>query len=120
MLHHFAAREEELFKIGAISLNTLRPSSIKVSKVGLRMSPLSRSDPLLSEFQHFMLDVLEVVNSPAESPKFTTSASALDFLHIGSLMPSSPPFSMLQNILDLQIFKCNSCPVSVLKTVEIE
>jgi hypothetical protein len=40
-----------------------------VSKVGLRMLPLSRSDPLLPEFPPFMLDVLEVVNSLAESPK---------------------------------------------------
>jgi hypothetical protein len=31
--------------------------------------PLSRSDPLLSKFPPFMLDVLEVVDSPAESPK---------------------------------------------------
>jgi hypothetical protein len=30
---------------------------------------LSRSDPLLSEFPPFMLNVLEVVDSPAESPK---------------------------------------------------
>jgi hypothetical protein len=33
------------------------------------MLPLSRSDLLLSEFSTLMLDVLEVVNSPAESPK---------------------------------------------------
>jgi hypothetical protein len=33
------------------------------------MLPLSRSDPLLSEFPSFMLDVLEVVDSLAESPK---------------------------------------------------
>jgi hypothetical protein len=49
--------------------NALRPSSIKVSKVDLSMLPLSRSDSLWSEFPPFMLDVLEVVNSPAESPK---------------------------------------------------
>jgi hypothetical protein len=49
--------------------NALRPSSVKVSKVGLRMLFLSRSDPLLPEFPPFMLDVLEVVDSPAESPK---------------------------------------------------
>jgi hypothetical protein len=30
---------------------------------------LSRSDLLLPEFSPFMLDVLEVVESPAESPK---------------------------------------------------
>jgi hypothetical protein len=33
------------------------------------MLPLSRSDLLLPEFPPFMLDGLEVVNSPAESPK---------------------------------------------------
>jgi hypothetical protein len=49
--------------------NALRRSSIRVSKVGLRMLPLSRSDPLLQEFPPFMLDVLEVVDSPVESPK---------------------------------------------------
>jgi hypothetical protein len=47
----------------------MRPSSVKVSKVGLKMLPLSRLDPLLLEFPPFMLDVLEVVNSPAELPK---------------------------------------------------
>jgi hypothetical protein len=30
---------------------------------------LSRSDPLVSEFPPFMLDVSEVVNSPEESSK---------------------------------------------------
>jgi hypothetical protein len=30
---------------------------------------LLRSDPLVSEFPPFMLDVHEVVDSPAESPK---------------------------------------------------
>jgi hypothetical protein len=30
---------------------------------------LSRLDPLVSEFPFFMLDVREVVDSPAESPK---------------------------------------------------
>jgi hypothetical protein len=33
------------------------------------MLPLSRLDLLLSEFPPFILDVLEVVDSPAESPK---------------------------------------------------
>jgi hypothetical protein len=33
------------------------------------MLPLSRSDLLLSGFPLYMLDVFEVVNSPAESPK---------------------------------------------------
>jgi hypothetical protein len=51
------------------TLNALRPSYVKVSKVGLRMLPLSRSDPLLLEFPPFMLDVLEVIDSSTESPK---------------------------------------------------
>jgi hypothetical protein len=33
------------------------------------MLPLSRSDPLFSEFPPFMVDVSEVVDSPVESPK---------------------------------------------------
>jgi hypothetical protein len=33
------------------------------------MLPLLRSGPLLPEFPPFMLDVLEVVDSPVESPK---------------------------------------------------
>jgi hypothetical protein len=65
MSHHFATREEELFKVGAISLERLAT----MSKVGLRMLPLSMLDSLLPEFSPFMLDVLEVVDFPAESPK---------------------------------------------------
>jgi hypothetical protein len=53
--------------------NALRPSSIKVSKVGLRMFPLLWSDPLLPEFQPFMLDILEVVDSPAELAKYVST-----------------------------------------------
>jgi hypothetical protein len=49
--------------------NTLRPSSIKVSKVGLRMLPLSSLDLLWPEFPPFKFDVLEVVDFSAESPK---------------------------------------------------
>jgi hypothetical protein len=49
--------------------NALRPSSVRVLKVGLRMLHLLRSDPLLTEFPPFMLDVLKVVDSPAELPK---------------------------------------------------
>jgi hypothetical protein len=41
--------------------------------VGLSMLPLSRFDPLWPEFPPFMLDVLEVVDSPAESPKFVAT-----------------------------------------------
>jgi hypothetical protein len=49
--------------------NALWPFYIKVLKVGLRMLLLSRSDPLLPEFPPFMLDMIEVVDSLAESPK---------------------------------------------------
>jgi hypothetical protein len=38
-------------------------------KVGLIMLSLLRSDPLLLEFPPFMLDMLEVFDSLAESPK---------------------------------------------------
>jgi hypothetical protein len=34
-----------------------------VSKIGLRMLPLSRPDPLLLEFPPFILDMLEVVDA---------------------------------------------------------
>jgi hypothetical protein len=66
---YFATREEELFKIGAVSFKRFAIPSIKVSKVGLGMLFLLRSDPLLLEFPPFMLDMLEVTDSPAESPK---------------------------------------------------
>jgi hypothetical protein len=49
--------------------NALRPSSVKVLKVGLNMLPLSRLDPLWPEFPPFMFDVLEVVDSSTKSPK---------------------------------------------------
>jgi hypothetical protein len=47
--------------------NALLPSFVKVSKVGLRMLPLSRPDPLWPEFSPFMLDMVEVVDYPMES-----------------------------------------------------
>jgi hypothetical protein len=49
--------------------NALRPSSVKLSKVGLMMLFLLRSDPLVMVFPPFMLDMREVVGSTAESPK---------------------------------------------------
>jgi hypothetical protein len=67
--HHFTTREEELLEIDVKSLNTLRASFVKVSRIGLIMLFLSRSDPLVSEFPPFMFHVYEVVDSPAESPK---------------------------------------------------
>jgi hypothetical protein len=60
---HLATRKEELLKIGVV------PSSVKVSKVGLRKLPLLRLDPLWPEFPPFMLEVLEEVDFPAELPK---------------------------------------------------
>jgi hypothetical protein len=56
-------------RLARYASNALRPSNVPMSKVGLRMLPLSRSDPLLLEFSSFMLDMLEVVDSPAELPK---------------------------------------------------
>jgi hypothetical protein len=53
--------------------NALRPTSINVSNVGLRLLLLSRSDTLLPEFPPFMLDALEVVDSPVESPKYVAT-----------------------------------------------
>jgi hypothetical protein len=43
--------------------NVLRSSSVKVSKVGLRILPLLMSDPLWPVFPPFILDVLEIVES---------------------------------------------------------
>jgi hypothetical protein len=63
-------RERKSFsKLAWYGSNVLQPSSIMVSKVGLRMLPLSRSNMLWPEFSPFMLDMIEVVDSPAESPK---------------------------------------------------
>jgi hypothetical protein len=47
----------------------LQSSSDKVSKVGLMMLFLSRSNQLMPELLFFMLEVREVVDSPAESLK---------------------------------------------------
>jgi hypothetical protein len=44
-------------RLAQCTSNALRPSSLKVSKVGLRMLPLSRMDPLWPEFPPFMVDV---------------------------------------------------------------
>jgi hypothetical protein len=54
------------------------PSSVKVSKVGLRILPLSSSDPLWPEFPPFMLDVLEVVDSLVESPKMCCNTKLIE------------------------------------------
>jgi hypothetical protein len=47
----------------------MQSSFVKVSKIGLMMLFLLMLDPLVPEFSPFMLDVHEVVESPAESPK---------------------------------------------------
>jgi hypothetical protein len=56
-------------RLARYASNALLPYSVKVSKVGLRMLLLSRSDPLWLGFPPFMLDVLEVVDSLVESLK---------------------------------------------------
>jgi hypothetical protein len=66
---HLATQEEELFKICSVRIKRLASLLIRVLKVGLRMLPLLWSDPFLPEFPPFMLDVLELVDSPVESPK---------------------------------------------------
>jgi hypothetical protein len=66
---HFTTREKELFEIDVVSFERLAILLRQGVECGLRMLPLSRSDPLLSEFPPFMLDVLEVVDFPVESPK---------------------------------------------------
>jgi hypothetical protein len=56
-------------KLARYASNILWPSYVKVLKVGLRTLPLWRLDPLWLEFPPFILDVLDVVDSPVESPK---------------------------------------------------
>jgi hypothetical protein len=56
-------------RLARYASNALRLSSVKESNVGLRILPLLRSDLMWLEFPPFMLDVLEVVNSPTKSPK---------------------------------------------------
>jgi hypothetical protein len=69
LLHHFTTREEELFEVDVVSFECLVTLLHQVLKVGMMMLFLSRSDPLVPEFPPFMLDVLEVVDSPMELPK---------------------------------------------------
>jgi hypothetical protein len=66
---HFTTREEEFFEIGAVSFKHLVTLLCQGVEGRLMMLFLSRLDPLVSEFPPFMLDVREVVDSPAESPK---------------------------------------------------
>jgi hypothetical protein len=54
---HLIMREEELIEISAISFKFI--VTVKVSKVGLIMLFLSRSDPLLLEFPSFMLTCMK-------------------------------------------------------------
>jgi hypothetical protein len=63
------ARGRALSEIGDISFERLSTLLHQGVEMGLRMLPLSRLNPLLPELSPFMLGVLEVVNSPAESPK---------------------------------------------------
>jgi hypothetical protein len=50
-------------------LNALHPSSVNVSKVGLRMLFLLKTDPLVPNSPPFVLDVFEVVDSLVHSSK---------------------------------------------------
>jgi hypothetical protein len=52
--------------IGAVRFECLVTLLCQGVEGGLDMLPLSRLDPLLPEFPPFMLDKLEVVDSPAE------------------------------------------------------
>jgi hypothetical protein len=61
---YLVTQVEELIQIDVVSLSALRSSSVKVSKVGLMMLFLSRSDSLMPEPPFFMLEWREVVNSP--------------------------------------------------------
>jgi hypothetical protein len=76
---HFATWEEELLKISEVSFECLAALFRQVSKVGLRMLFLLKSDSLLPEFPPFMLDVLEVLDSPVELPKCV--ATGVSMLH---------------------------------------
>jgi hypothetical protein len=63
-------REEEPSEIGDVSFERLATLLHQGVECGLRMLPLSRSDLLVLEFSPFMLDLLEVVDSPMESSKY--------------------------------------------------
>jgi hypothetical protein len=65
MPRHFATREEELFKIGMVCFKCLATLLRQGVECGLEDVVLVE----VPEFSPFMLDVLEVVNSPVESPK---------------------------------------------------
>jgi hypothetical protein len=69
MMCHFITREEELFEIGTVNFECLATLLRQGVEGGLEDVVLPRLNPLLPEFPPFMLDVLEVVNSPAQSPK---------------------------------------------------
>jgi hypothetical protein len=71
--HHFATQEEELPEINDVSFECLATLLRQGVESGFDDVTLLRSDPLLSEFSPFMLDVLEVVDSPAESPKYVAT-----------------------------------------------
>jgi hypothetical protein len=63
---HFTTREEKLFKIGVVRFEHLATLLSQGVEGGSRMLPMLRLDSLCLNFPPFMLDVLEVVDSPAE------------------------------------------------------
>jgi hypothetical protein len=66
---HFAMRKEGLFMIGVVCFKHLLTLLHQGLEGGLEDVALVEVDPLWPEFPPFMLDVLEVVDSPTESPK---------------------------------------------------
>jgi hypothetical protein len=69
MSHHFATREEELFTIGVVSFERLTTLLRQRVKGGFEDVALVEVRSIVAGVSTFMLDVLDVVNSPAESAK---------------------------------------------------
>jgi hypothetical protein len=69
MPRHFTTREEELFKVGAISFERLTTLLRQGVKGGLEDVALVEVGYVVARVLPFMLDVLKVVDSPAESPQ---------------------------------------------------
>jgi hypothetical protein len=69
MPRHFTTREEELFKVGVISFERLTTLLRQGVKGGLEDVALVEVGYVVARVLPFMLDVLKVVDSPAESPQ---------------------------------------------------
>jgi hypothetical protein len=66
---HFATREEKLSKIGDVSFDRMSTLLRQGVEGGFKNVALIEVRYVVVEFPPFMLDVLEVVDSVAESPK---------------------------------------------------